>query len=275
MKIQIVRNMLLIFPLIFIVGCMGTQKMEYTGMQSNENVNSIDEVINNEQEKTMNMDATLTPEQITILKAISVDEDAIDSGELKEWQKDVIRQLDYFEKALSHRYPSYGFSVESIIPMDRTKDFATITFYDKSNPSVFYSAELKISTEQDSYVERDDFWTFALKSPFEKVLGEYLASEGIKHDEIIVQFSGLQDSVFSEGLDTKEILNGDYKVNLVAKVNVKSTSINPQDFESYGKTVQEAIEKKNLYGYFETEVFDDQEERIDLFSYSFNTFQYR
>ncbi len=275
MMLQKVKNILLMFPLFFAVGCMGTQETGYTGMKRTENANIINEIMDKEQEKTMNMNETLTPDRIAILKAISVDEDAIDSGELKRWQKEVIRQLDYFEETLSHRYPSYEFSVESIIPMDRTKDIATITFFEKSDPDMFYSADLKTDTEGYSYVERDNFWTFALKRKFEKVLGEYLESEGVKYDEIIVQFSGLQDIAFSESLDVKEILNGDHKVDQVVKINVNSRSINPRDFESYGKAVQEAIEKKKLYGYFETEVFDDQEERIDLFSYSFNTFQYR
>lgn len=162
---------------------------------------------------------------------------AIDSGELFEHQKSVLKEMRAVSKYLSKKYPDLNFEIKKIVS--------------GSYASAKYIFQFGITTETDIYtavvdsdgVVTDDYYVAVIKSGYDSALKDLLFSSGIQPIAVDTVFSSRCGLSINGSLTGKDLFSIGNKLprhtNIFIKAENADTELNK---------VRNIIEQTKIYG---------------------------
>lgn len=183
------------------------------------------------------MDREMTREKMELLGKISEDADMVRSGNLCDWQIELMHQYDYAMEYLRAKYPSYCFKIINCEQKNKWNSYTTFTFVEKSNKEASYELYLYVDeTSAHKYEAEDNFYGDLFEEEISQRVMEMVQEEFPECIEVKTDIPYVQGAEYGESLDLERVLTGEL---CMGQVTTLFMNTDQKDHKDYAKKVTE------------------------------------
>ena len=220
----------------------------------------------------------LTREQEELLLGISVNEKKVLSGELYEWQEELLRQYEYVRRYLSDKYPSHEFEITGCAPISAQNMFASFWFRADGAGQIYelhlYEKEEDRLTETEGtgrseaegellpkprvlYECEDNYYNAVLSPAYAEKLKERLRTAVPECCKVVTEFISLQGEQYGETYDSARLLDGEEQLPNHTSIYLSCRGI--EEWEKLSSEVEAWIKENGIYGSYSVFFASDSE----------------
>ncbi|MCD8347699.1 MAG: hypothetical protein LUD16_07045 [Lachnospiraceae bacterium] len=234
--------------------------------QQGWNVRAVENGLEQADESEKVEEITMTEEQKELLKKISADDERVESGNLFDWQIEVLRQYEYAMEYLRGKYPSHTFEIYDCTQKSKLNSYTTFWFNadgeeesyelylwtegedaeeetEKETETVVY-----LSGQEDNfdYLCKDNFYCSLICDSYAGALLELVREEVPECVGVLTVMTSVNGEDCDESLDISDILAGKYEITNSTRIFLDGS--NSADASELFEQVKSLIGEKRIYG---------------------------
>lgn len=197
----------------------------------------------------------MTDEEKTILCSAYNDDERINSGILRNYEYEALKQFRACKLYLQEKYPGYDYTFYYFSPSNKYHNFTTLKFTIKDSEETF---TVKVRVGERKYSITDDFFGYVLSPRYNEMIAQKF--DEILDDEFVVyaRFSGYVGEGIDANTTTDEIIAKGDKLKINVNIVTNSPSIEDNKKQVIVKEIEEYLISIGNYGnhtiYFGTDI---------------------
>ena len=203
----------------------------------------------------------LTNEELSVLTSVSVNEEKVRSGHLKEWQKQLLKEMRTLKSVLSEKYPSYDFTILECTGTGTSEGFSSFLFTEASHEGLLFDASCRPAEDPAGSMEvKDNFYRVFLEEPLKKLLTETLENRGLKVSEIRCSYTSVLGKEADETITLETVVQKDLPVQPTIQISFDGTDLDKESAGQLNGQASEEIRSLKIPGFYVLHVDRESEE---------------
>ncbi len=190
----------------------------------------------------------LTASEKKVLNGISFNTEEIDSGNLRESDMALLKEMRAVESYLTAKYPNYSFEITGCEPKSGTTRTYS-EWYFKSAEIDRESAFIAMSEEDgDSFSIRDAFFGQLIGAPIKNYLEQFLAAEKLPIIRIDVSFWEYLGDEYDDKISPEKVLTGEIDAGNDFKIFLDDSMLKEKDYSAIKEKIKNCLKANNVSG---------------------------
>ena len=190
----------------------------------------------------------LTASEKKVLNGISFNTDEIESGNLRESDTALLKEMRDVERYLIEKYPSFTFEITGCEPKSGTaRNYSE--WYFKSPEIERESAFIAMSEEQnDTFIVRDAFFGQLIREPIKNYLIQLLEKANLPVISIEVSFWEYLGEEYGENISPELVLTGEIEAGNDFKIYLDDSKLADKDYQAIMEKIKTCLQANNICG---------------------------
>ncbi len=205
--------------------------------------------------------AELTNEELSVLTSISVNEDKVRNGKLKEWQKQLLIEMRALKAFLREKYPSSEFTILECTGTSTSESSSSFLFTESSHEGMLFDASCTPGEDKTGNIEiKDNYYRVFLEEPLKKLLTETLESRSLKVSEIRCSYTSVLGKEADETITLETAVQKDLPVQPTIQISFDGTGLDKESAGQLNDQASEEIKSLKIPGFYVLHVDLESEE---------------
>ena len=160
-----------------------------------------------------NINIEITPEELSLLTSISVNEKKVREGQLNNWQKQLLMEIKAVRSVLNDKYPSSSFEIKECTGTSTQNGFSTFLFSEASHEEMLFDASCTpdIDSKGDFRIE-DNYYRVFLEPVLKDTLHSILRAHALEPVQILCSYTSMLGKEADETITLDSVIKNGLKV---------------------------------------------------------------